>query len=554
MAATDTEVQEALAEVITLEEPLGPHVTEDLVKGQVVGSEQKLFRLLYDDTNAIHREARVENPHYIVGRKGAGKTAFLLGAAFDDNADVALLQSPEIYTEINRLLLRYAERNGPVVADNLAYIWEVLLFHAAILEAARSEKLPRSEGRERLWAYLSVFGDPTEIRTDDLLARVGAEMSERLLDAPVGLSFRGACWAIAPGGTPFSEAVKWLRKVTDEAGPGSLYVVVDNLEDLHRHLGTYAEVVTGLFRLVSRSEAGDRGTVPFGMRFAFPAELLTQLNALAANAEKDFRNQQTIRWSASELIVIVGNRLRTFLDIYFPEAVGQFNLPKTHDPADRAAAGRTLRALLPERVVSALGVSEDPVAYLMRHTQLLPRQLILLLNKVMHRAVRAASPGEIPIATPAQVVDGVAEAEVVILNNILSSYEYAYPRIGAALEMMKSHITVVEPATRLHKIFNDASVKRAGLEFDQFIDGCFAVGALGIVSGERGESHLYTEGDFSYTYVNNLRPREDRDHVCVHPIFSSILFDRRTVVEMSRDGHRPIYPYGSDPEHLGYQV
>ena len=539
---------DSLKDVVTLEEPLGPPQTEALV-----GVGQDVFGELYDETNAVHRSARTENPFFIVGRKGAGKTAFLIGAAFADQADVVLIKSEDVYIEVNKLSARYSERNGTLVADNLVHVWEVLLFHAAMLQIVRSERLPNSAGRQSVWSYMSAFGNPSAIEVDGLLASVGATMTEALLAASQQLSFREACWSIDRGRGPFSDAAEGAREVLTAAGPDALYVVVDNLEDLHRKLDEFADVVTALFRVAGRSATGKESErLPFRTRFAFPAELLPRLRMLAANPEKDFRKRLTIRWTAGELIVVAGNRLRTFLDLYFQTAPERLGLPRQHDPADREAAAKTLRALMPERITNALGGEEDPVAYLMRHTQLLPRHLIIILNEIMSKAVVDLEPGDMPRATGAQVVSGVHDAERVIVEGILTTYSYAYPKIGDALDMIKNHLRLVEPTSRLHKIFNEAGVKRAGLGFDEFLDACLDVGALGVVNA--GQDERYVRGEFSYTFAGEVRPVEDRDDVCVHPLFVSRLFNRHLIESMRGGDHRPVYPYGSDPEHVDHEV
>lgn len=541
---------ERLRELVTLEEPLGPSQTEPLVN-----VDKDIFRKLYDESNGSHKLARMENPFFIVGRKGAGKTAFLIGAAFADRADVILIRSEEVYTEVNKLCSRYSARNGLVVADSLVNVWEVLLFHVAMLQIARSKRLPNSADRVAVWSYMTAFGDPLKIKIDSLLASASATMTANLLDDTAKHSFREACWSIDPGRGQFSEAADHARAIFEREGQKSVYVVVDNLEELHKKLDDFADVITALFRVASRSViASKKERLPFRTRFAFPAELLPRLSTLAANPEKDFRKRQIIRWTAGELIAVVGNRLRIFLDLYFPDVPAKLALPHEHDPADLDGAARTLRALMPDCVTNGLGGEEDPVAYLMRHTQLLPRHLIITLNEIMRRAVAGLEPTEVPRATNQQVVEGVREAELEIVKGVISTYSYEYPKLDDALTIIKSHIAMVEPVSNLHKVFNNASVARAGLEFDEFVDACLAVGALGIVSSEEEQDSRYIKGEFSYTFADDVRPVEDRDHVCVHPLFVSRLFDRRAVAAMARKGHRAVYPYGSDPAHVGHDV
>ena len=110
---------------------------------------------------------------------------------------------------------------------------------------------------------------------------------------------------------------------------------------------------------------------------------------------------------------------------------------------------------------------------------------------------------------------------------------------------------MVETASRLHKVFNQASVARVGLDFDDFLDSCLSVGALGVVVREDAR---YVEGEFSYTTAEGVRPVEDRDQLCVHPLFMYRWFDRRAMAAMAARQTKAIYPYGSDLSHEDHTV
>lgn len=549
MATIGAHDEKTLSEVITRGFPLGPPMTE------AFGSSRSVFEQLYDSTNHIHRTTRSKDPSYIVGRKGAGKTAFLIGAALADDADVVVIQSEDIYTEVERLRMRYSAAHGPVVADKLVHVWEVLLFHAAMWAIACSEQLPGGSARRDVFTYMSAFGAPEELEPDELLARVSACMTDSLLDAPPGLSFREACWAVDPGRGRFVDAAASARIVLDEAGPGSIYVVVDNLEDLHRRLDDFEQIITALFRVTSRAMTTPRRrALPFRTRFAFPAELLPRLRRMAANAEKDFLDHLIVRWTAAELIFVAGNRLRTFLDLHYPAAPLKLRLPARHDHDDRDAAERTLRAVLPSGDIrTATGALEDPVAYIMRHTQLLPRHLINILNEVVASTLDELPADGVPRATGAQVVEGVRKVEATIVDGILTTYSYDYPTIHTALAAIKNHAAPVESVSTLHRTFNRASVARVGIDFEGFLDACLTIGSLGIVTRDHPLDR-YVVGEFAYTYATDLRPVEDRDKVCVHPLFMHRWFDRRVVEAAAGRAARLVYPYGSDPTHDEHEV
>jgi len=526
-----------LKRVITLAEPLGPHESE-----RVVSKGRSVFQWLYDKTS-VHYDTDTEQPHFILGRKGAGKTAFLMGAASPDS-DIVRITSEYAYQEVAKVSANYTRKNGPVLTDSLAHVWEVLLYHVAILAILNGQQMKDTPEWSRLWAYMSSFGDPRRIKLDSLFAALGAEMAEAL-EEPGRLSFREACWSLKPGQVPFLKVAELVRGMLEKKGPQAVYVVVDNLEELHRKVDQFEEVVTALFRLVSLGEIYSEMTLPFAVRFAFPAELKDHLETLTANSDKDFRDPIQIRWTASELIVLGGNRLRTFLDLYFPEAWRPLGLPKKHDPADRVAARRTLKAMLPEQVRNDLGTMENAVPYLMRHTQLLPRHLVQILNQVMKRAVQDAYQDGVPRATSKQLVNGVRIAEREIVSAIFTAYSYDYKGLRDAFRQMKNHIGVVESVSDLHSRFGRASGPASGYDFDRFIAGCFAIGAFGVVT----EKDRYIKGEFSYTFTGEMRYVEDQDEICVHPLFVSELFDRHSIIALAQEGgHKPVYPYGSDPD------
>jgi hypothetical protein len=550
-ALMPTDVQSAgahLQDVIDRASPAGPSATEDLldVTENLLDTSAEVFGQLYDATNHTHRSTRADAPSYIVGRKGAGKTAFLIGAALAGNADVVLVKSEHIYTEVNRLRSRYSAQNGALVADTLAYVWEVLLVHAAMWQIAKSKRLANSRPRQRVWSYIQTFGDPLSMGVDRLLARVTAKLTQAVLTAPDDLSFEEACWSLSSDGRSFTDAARDATEVLAAARPNALYVVVDNLEDLHNHLDDFAEVIRALFRVTTRNRAGRRDRrLPFTCRFAFPAELVPRLRILTANPEKDFLDYLVIRWTAPELVVVVGNRLRIFLDLYFPKAPRRLGLPSQRDAADREAAVATLRAILPEQVTNGFGGTENPVAYLLRHTQLLPRHLIQMVNEIMQKAVADPTDPDVPRAAPRHVIEGVRHAERRIVDGILTTYSDQYPLVADALMAIKNHFELVENVRDLHRLFNHASVARVGVSFEEFLDALLAIGALGVVTHEDPKAR-YVRAEFSYTFTEDVRPIEASDRVCVHPLFIYRLFDRRRITTMAGIGTQPVYPYGSD--------
>ncbi|WP_116453700.1 P-loop ATPase, Sll1717 family [Blastococcus litoris] len=530
-----------LKRILTREKPLGPPYTEELLR-----SPHGIFEQLYDRTNGVHGTAEREDPTYVVGRKGSGKTAFLVGTAFVNGAKVILIKSEDIYHEIERLRTRYVREVGPLFAENLSQVWKVLLMHAAMLLSCRVARLRQTDEGRLVAAYLSAYGNPSSLDPEVLLARVGSALSDALVTSPPGLTVAEMCGSLRTDVATYEDARNAFSRLSVRTS-ARLYVVVDNLEDLHVHVDNLRTTLSALFR-TARDFTSPTAPMPFKVRFAFPAELLRRLRDLTSNPEKDFLDYLVIRWSAPELMTVVGNRLRRFLDLYHEGELRRLGLPRQHDERDQHMAEMTLRALLPsDPIRTGLALEEDPVAYVMRHTQLLPRHLIQLLNEILSRPARRSD--SLPVATPRDVLEGVRDAELRIVDGVLSSYSHDYPYMATALGYLKNHIPNTLTCSELHKAFNAAGVARAGVDYNDFLEGALDVGVLGIV--ERGTSR-YTIGRFAYTFAETLRPVEDSDAVCIHPLFMFRLFDRGGIRRLREQSRLPVYPYGSDLGQIDY--
>jgi hypothetical protein len=543
--------QEILKTALRPEQPFGPIASEDLLNRR-----NRSFEVLYDNTNELHHRAGRDFPTFIIGRKGAGKTAFLVGAALTSDADVILVGSEEVYTEVEKLRQKVTNTVAPVFADTLSHVWGALLYHAAMLCAANSTKRRNPVDMRIIRNYLSHYGEIPTLRADQLMARVGAAMTQAVLTAPFDRTLREACESLRNDRGTYSDAKAALRRaLLGPDGGNELYVVVDNLEDLHAHIGALKDTLAGLFRATRTLQYGlDR--YPFHVRLAFPAELWRELREIAASPEKDFGSALTIKWTAAELLKLCGNRLRRYLDLYHPYAYVQLGLPREHDPRDGAAAAATLRSLLPRSpMVTGLGAEEMPEAYIMRHTQLLPRHLLQLLNAIFHRKTieaheRRINQGNIsvPMITPRDVLDGVYAAEHRIVEGLLASLPNAYKPVAGALEVLKNRIPNVVQCSDLHAAFNQSGIsKRFHMSYNQFMEAALAIGAFGLV--ER-RTDRYVVGQFSYTFTQSPNPIEGKDSVCVHPLFMYRLFDRQHIHRLREQKAPPVYPYGSlEGEH-----
>lgn len=436
-----------LYHVLTAREPFGPGDTESIIRAGAG------VDLLFDRNNLIYAQAdSPSRPAYIIGRKGSGKTAFLLGSATQGKQLPAVLSTAQIYSEMVSVLRKYHHARGPLFVDGVAEIWLALFEHVALLRAYRTASaLDPPNELQVVWDYL---GRPPEGENEAtaMAERFLSDLQRRVMDnSVVGLG--EVIGGLSKGGVSFTQAREALRTVLS-ARAQPVTIVMDNLEDLHSQILDLREVLSGLFRCVGRTVTENGGGRRFDLQICLPLELFSEIHEVSSNPEKDFRgNYLTIYWTAGELLQLAGTRLRLYLQMHYPDRLEGLIRQVGADKSDVAL----LRAVLPKTMRSGLGIEEDPVAYLLRHTQLLPRHLIEVLNQVFTARVPDSTPWAI---SPQALVVGTRVAESILVKGILTAHSASFPNAKKALSRLSDRLGICFRANDLHKVFNQQSIKK----------------------------------------------------------------------------------------------
>jgi hypothetical protein len=266
---------------------------------------------------------------------------------------------------------------------------------------------------------------------------------------------------------------------------------------------------------------------------------------VSANPEKDFGgNYLSIYWTASELLQLVGTRYRLFMQAHYPDQLDAL-CRQLSGSADRDI--NLLRAALPGVIHNELGQEEDPLAYLLRHTQLLPRHLIEILNNVFGVRFRDSQPWAV---SKKAVVTGTQIGEKVIIEGIFAAHRASFPAASAALKRIANRLDLSFPARELRVLFNREGITKAtGNDFDDFVEMLIALGVVGI---KVDHTARYNVAQFQYTFDSVLNMREDTDELCFHPIFIRYLLERS--LNHRANHQRPTYPYGSSSSDNGYRI
>jgi Patatin-like phospholipase len=164
-----------------------------------------------------------------------------------------------------------------------------------------------------------------------------------------------------------------------------------------------------------------------------------------------------------------------FMEAHHPWQLEELDRRRSGD-GDRDVA--LLRAALPSEVTNGLGGVEDPLAYILRHTQLLPRHLIEILNNVF----TAPDPRSVPWAITGEAVRlGVRAAEKIIVSGIFAAHRASYDFAPGALTRLTNRLSICFQASELRKVFNQEGItKITGSDYDDFAEMLIAMGVLGV--------------------------------------------------------------------------
>jgi hypothetical protein len=506
-------------------EPLGPTVTpEDF--------NEAAYRNLFDRDNLIYKKMTVDEldgPIMVVGRRGSGKTAFLKSTHFVHPSSIVIEFVPnETFRYVVHSIENLAKAGGAFVED-VRDLWNYLFWISAFYEIYKkhfgTSDYPELETIGRFLHSVGI-DRPSEPYT--IFRHIVNLFEKRYRIEGTFEILKNTLQAQGPGFDQALEAAQDFLEKNDL----HVFFLLDNLEDFQLEREGMTRAISGLTKCVAEfRNAGDR----HHLRWCIPSELYHTILAISKNPLKDFSQQLLLHWHARELLQLAASRYSTYIRIHEPD----FHKRKIErlDLRDRKGVTSFWRIVLPDKVMNGFNMPEDPVGYILRHTQLLPRQFLRYLNNIISFNVREY--GSRTRVEAEAIPQKVRETEGIIVQEICTAYNTIYPDAYATCEATISSLPYVFKYGELHRIFNHHGKKvTAGISFDDFRRMMIEIGAIGVVNGE---TDYYYTGLFEYTEPFRLNTSSD-DLLCLHPVFFRT-FRAKTVPKQ-----RPVYPYGTDPD------
>lgn len=520
------EVREQLEQFINDDNPFGPIAADEIVRRPA------LLNFFFRDVERLQSAIR-QRPALLIGRRGAGKTAYLNSVRLQPDCDVLPLNSAAVFREV----LNHIARTSEDLVENNALLWEavfleaICFYYANRIEGVRhsaAEQLgarPIEQARQqawydRLWRSVCHEALPTTGTTADAVAEKIERFQEELMPRVV------------------SHLKKNGRK---------LFLLIDSLEELKVNADPQQQALKGLLVAVARYQTA---WTRVDVQLCIPSELMPTIEHFAANPLKELSSRTVLRWSARELLDIAAHRFNVYLHLYYPGEIERLGFPKLSEPRPY---GEKLRVLFKsQQITNRLSRNEDVLHYIVRHTQLLPRQLLIFLNDIFKRNSRSSDAFKIDGHC---VVEGVQENENQLVTEVSSAFRHIYPQTDEILEATVPNLSAVFPYSELEQVFKMHACA-VGIfnkhEFTEFRKMLFDLGVLGIVEEESADGIVHARFQY-YAPGTRMPAAAHTAHLAVHPVFCGVLGAKRVphLCGAGSQGAKTwkiVYPRGCIPE------
>lgn len=519
--------QESMKSYITRSKPFGPISTDDI-------REHKVVEALFDRSPELHERITLENPAFLIGRRGSGKTAFLR-AVNESGGIVIELDTAKVLSSVTRTLDILSKKGEPLFVEDIVRVWDAAFLSALTEYVATGKcKLPR-DNLQRSYQFGS-FPDVAQDKSDSILTQylfhVRTE-ANRLGDWP-SLDFLLESVSL---NTISLGSVRAEFEAAIPAADCDIRFHLDSLEEYAQTLPTARDdsrirALQGLFSIAGHLSAASEPL--YKLRISVPAELWNVLSDLASNPTKDFQHSISLHWNGSELIHLAALRLQRFLNIYYPTVASRLHALRYPSRNRWRWSQEFLRHFLPEMIVNDFRQQERCIPYILRHTQMLPRHFLEILNAIFstydftidsYRRVSAE-----------EVKKGIKNSEQRIVQGINKAYVLPYPKLDSVCDRVIRHLPLSFEYGLLHRIRNQEA---KDISFDEVLRMLIESGAIGRVTKE---STTYIEGEFEYLVEHKVLVTEI-DTLCLHPLFAEI-YDCITRRQPRADV-RPVYPLGA---------
>lgn len=480
----------------------------------------------------------------VFGRRGTGKSALMRMLRHEirdpDNFPDSpyrfcwLLDGDESYKSMSTLCRSIATPFS-IPEDELRYffskVWSWIIGTSAMIGCihADPQRLPIT------CEYLDSIGQ-LQIRKRlsprrETVARFACSVLEKQLEA--------RCDTRALNGTlvelnsiSFKEAWNELREFLDSEG--TCLVMIDSIDEYNVKDPISRSSLSGLLKAVHETYA-DNPRVR--VKAAVPSELYPHVTDW--HSGKSASHHLFVMWTFKDLVCFLSKRLLRMIRDGGIVPSGQ--LDWSFDDLSTYEKARGFAYLFfPPKIETRHGLESDTLAYIIKHTQKRPRQLLIVANEI---ATRCLNGGSLRVLSSKEIRDGVHRVSGALAADALENYQIIYHNAPALARQMFVRKRNVFRFSEFDKLAKDITRLRRSnnltvLDCERlFIEA----GIMGRVRRSRETDHVrFLEVEFEYQVKGTIGFNSE-DLVAIHPMFYDAY---GTLVERGT----AIFPTPSDEE------
>lgn len=463
-------------------------------------------------------EELVNGASVLFGRKGAGKSSLLNSfcypkrikthlalSLFEQKSITPVMNRPAFWQNIGlTITIRVSDeighihrelKNEPIIGPEAAAriwrakFWQIILFRT----------LSRRALIERLSSGLRK-------KLEEVADLIGA-----LIDDDEETSFFDEWLKQSANPPPLGLLAEQLRREFKEQNIQVL-LLIDSMEEYDLSFDdVLKKSIGGLLQLIATDKSG------VIYKVAFPGEILDSVR-MESNPEKYQLRIARVVWRPMELLNIVTTRMLICLYVHENDFAQRILSTKAPNSKAREAVLAFWDEMFGGVVVNEAHHEESAIYYILRHTQLLPRQLINMVSEIVKRS-------KTEIRSYRQIThevfsDSLRNSCDALVGGVESGFKYSYPNANETFNTFLPYCPIRCTYGELQRVFRQTGLRTRGLEytsdFQAFLRAMLHMGVLGVLTSETGH---YLEAEFGYTDASMLRSSTDSSFV-MHPAFS----------------------------------
>jgi archaellum biogenesis ATPase FlaH len=503
-------------------EPFGEADCESELK--VMGSSE--YSKYYFDHTRFNREALNPKVFLIIGRRGAGKTALSQFFSFQQlmpRVTTIEVDEPAAFQQLMSKMAESAASTREVAIPRLVKIWEFVIWSTIFWQL---------QDRDSRIKAAVTFADQTD-QVSTFIRQVLKFLVSKFLEADTDLADEMEDFIS-------SERIQKAKKAVLEAVKGNKVIIA--LDTMENYAVRDESMMRSMGALIQCASRFSRNYARHGiyLKVFIMAEIFPHLKEeVSLNPLKFIHDEIYLQWRPKDLMRLISWRYDRYLkqNNLLSPATGKLDWDNHHDVLKQKWApywGKKLQ--------TRQGIIEETFPYVLRHTQLRPRQLIVLCNSI----ARHSQDGEtFPKFEPDSIIEGIQRAEKRLAEEVMNSYSSVYPGAARIAEAL-SGLPLIFKGNELDKRApQTASQWPAGeyssYAFRQFVSELGIVGRVRNVSDKTG----IVEADFEYAGDSRISLLVN-DLCVIHPMFYKKLNIRMTK-------NLCVYPF-PDHEEFRFEV